>query len=82
MGRATSAEAGRVRRTRQARELDGCQIHGGPNRWRTLLPDIDGRWRALRDARVWSQSPDHAWTEDKIWHMVAFVRRFAKASNP
>jgi mono/diheme cytochrome c family protein len=25
---------------------------------------------------------DHAWTEDKIWHMVAFVRRFAKASNP
>ena len=25
---------------------------------------------------------DHAWTEDKIWHMVAFVRRFAKPSNP
>ena len=25
---------------------------------------------------------DHAWTEDKIWHMVAFVRRFAKESNP
>jgi mono/diheme cytochrome c family protein len=25
---------------------------------------------------------DYAWTEDKIWHMVAFVRRFAKASNP
>jgi len=25
---------------------------------------------------------DHAWTEDKIWHMVAFVRRFAKASTP
>jgi mono/diheme cytochrome c family protein len=25
---------------------------------------------------------DHAWTEDKIWHMVAFVRRFAKSSNP
>jgi mono/diheme cytochrome c family protein len=25
---------------------------------------------------------DHAWTEDKIWHMVAFVRRFANASNP
>ncbi|MBW2542017.1 MAG: c-type cytochrome [Deltaproteobacteria bacterium] len=24
---------------------------------------------------------DHAWTEDKIWHMVAFVRRFAQASS-
>jgi len=24
---------------------------------------------------------DHAWTEDKIWHMVAFVRRFAQASG-
>ena len=24
---------------------------------------------------------DHAWTEDKIWHMVAFVRRFPKASS-
>ena len=21
---------------------------------------------------------DHAWNEDKIWHMVAFVRRFAR----
>ena len=25
---------------------------------------------------------DHAWTEDKIWHMVAFIRRFSDASNP
>jgi mono/diheme cytochrome c family protein len=25
---------------------------------------------------------DHAWTEDKIWHMVAFIRRFSAASNP
>lgn len=25
---------------------------------------------------------DHAWTEDKIWHMVAFVRRFSEASQP
>jgi mono/diheme cytochrome c family protein len=24
---------------------------------------------------------DHAWSEDKIWHMVAFVRRFATASD-
>ncbi len=24
---------------------------------------------------------DQAWTEDKIWHMVAFVRRFAKVSS-
>lgn len=23
---------------------------------------------------------DHAWTEDKIWHMVAYVRRFAEPS--
>lgn len=21
---------------------------------------------------------DHAWTEDKIWHLVAFIRRFAE----
>lgn len=21
---------------------------------------------------------DHAWTEDKIWHMVAFVRTFLR----
>jgi len=25
---------------------------------------------------------DHAWTEEKIWHMVAFVRRFAVPNNP
>jgi mono/diheme cytochrome c family protein len=25
---------------------------------------------------------DYAWTEDKIWHMVAFIRRFSEASNP
>jgi mono/diheme cytochrome c family protein len=25
---------------------------------------------------------DQAWTEDKIWHMVAFVRRFAEAGTP
>ena len=24
---------------------------------------------------------DHAWAEDKIWHMVAFIRRFSDASN-
>ncbi len=24
---------------------------------------------------------DQAWTEDKIWHMVAFVRRFAQPSS-
>lgn len=24
---------------------------------------------------------DHAWTDDKIWHMVAFVRRFAQPSD-
>jgi len=23
---------------------------------------------------------DHAWTEEKIWHMVAFVRTFAKSA--
>jgi hypothetical protein len=23
---------------------------------------------------------DHAWTEEKIWHMVAFVRRFVESS--
>ena len=25
---------------------------------------------------------DHAWKEDKIWHMVAFVRRFTEAKQP
>ncbi|MBW2395678.1 MAG: cytochrome c [Deltaproteobacteria bacterium] len=25
---------------------------------------------------------DHAWTEEKIWHMVAFVRRFAERPSP
>jgi mono/diheme cytochrome c family protein len=25
---------------------------------------------------------DYAWTEDKIWHMVAFVRRFSEAAKP
>jgi len=25
---------------------------------------------------------DYAWDEDKIWHMVAFIRRFSDASNP
>ncbi|MBW2716577.1 MAG: cytochrome c [Deltaproteobacteria bacterium] len=25
---------------------------------------------------------DYAWTEDKIWHMVAFVRRFAETKQP
>jgi len=25
---------------------------------------------------------DHAWTEEKIWHMVAFVRRFAEKPAP
>ena len=25
---------------------------------------------------------DHAWTVDKIWHMVAFVRRFAERPSP
>jgi len=25
---------------------------------------------------------DCAWTEDKIWHMVAFVRRFSEANRP
>jgi mono/diheme cytochrome c family protein len=25
---------------------------------------------------------DHAWNEDKIWHMVAFIRRFSDASGP
>jgi mono/diheme cytochrome c family protein len=25
---------------------------------------------------------DQAWTADKIWHMVAFVRRFSEASPP
>jgi mono/diheme cytochrome c family protein len=25
---------------------------------------------------------DHAWTEEKIWHMVAFVRRFADPRSP
>ena len=25
---------------------------------------------------------DHGWSENKIWYLVAFVRRFAKASNP
>ena len=25
---------------------------------------------------------DHAWTEDKIWHLVAYVRRFAEAGTP
>ena len=25
---------------------------------------------------------EHAWKEDKIWHMVAFIRRFSDASNP
>ena len=24
---------------------------------------------------------DYAWTEDKIWHMVAFIRRFSDAGN-
>ena len=25
---------------------------------------------------------DHAWTEEKIWHMVAFVRRFGDRPTP
>jgi mono/diheme cytochrome c family protein len=25
---------------------------------------------------------DHAWKDDKIWHMVAFIRRFSDASGP
>jgi mono/diheme cytochrome c family protein len=25
---------------------------------------------------------DHAWSEEKIWHMVAFVRRFAQEPSP
>jgi len=25
---------------------------------------------------------DHAWTEEKIWHMVSFVRRFAERHSP
>ncbi len=25
---------------------------------------------------------DHAWNDDKIWHMVAFIRRFSDASSP
>jgi len=25
---------------------------------------------------------DHGWSEDKIWHMVAFVRRFAAPEEP
>jgi len=25
---------------------------------------------------------DQAWSEDKIWHMVAFVRRFANPTSP
>jgi mono/diheme cytochrome c family protein len=25
---------------------------------------------------------DYAWTEDKIWHLVAFVRRFSEANRP
>ena len=25
---------------------------------------------------------DYAWTEDKIWHLVAFVRRFSEANHP
>jgi len=25
---------------------------------------------------------DHAWTDDKIWHMVAFIRRFSETSAP
>lgn len=25
---------------------------------------------------------DHAWTEDKIWHMVAFIRRFSALQTP
>ena len=25
---------------------------------------------------------DHGWKEDKIWHMVAFIRRFSQASKP
>jgi len=25
---------------------------------------------------------DQAWTEDKIWHMVAFVRRFSETKKP
>lgn len=25
---------------------------------------------------------DHAWTEDKIWHMVAFIRRFSEPGTP
>jgi mono/diheme cytochrome c family protein len=25
---------------------------------------------------------DYAWKDDKIWHMVAFVRRFAEAKQP
>jgi len=25
---------------------------------------------------------DQAWTEDKIWHMVAFVRRFSQPKQP
>lgn len=25
---------------------------------------------------------DHAWSEDKIWHLVAYVRRFAQESAP
>jgi mono/diheme cytochrome c family protein len=24
---------------------------------------------------------DHAWAEDKIWHMVSFIRRFSDAGN-
>ncbi len=25
---------------------------------------------------------DYAWTEEKIWHVVAFVRRFARTTEP
>jgi mono/diheme cytochrome c family protein len=25
---------------------------------------------------------DYAWNEDKIWHMVAFIRRFSDSSSP
>jgi mono/diheme cytochrome c family protein len=25
---------------------------------------------------------DHAWSEDKIWHMVAFIRRFSQIPKP
>ena len=36
--------------------------------------------RELKAAALRSQNP--AWTEEKIWHMVAFVRRFAEKPAP